>query len=222
MLEWYRAYAVLELVEEDLRWILTSLVPNMTFERTSIPEFFCTSFGFDLKPETSREELLALVRDLGLDHKAEDTWDELFLRIYIEKLEPSLPAEKGCFVYDFPPSHAALARLKSTGWADRFEFYWKGLEIANAFHELNDPEEQLKRHQKDQETRRSMGKVVPPVDWNFIRSLRQGMPPSGGIALGLDRLFMAVYDLNEIKDTRLFPLSHQLEANLESGPETAK
>jgi len=107
-------------------------------------------------------------------------------------------------VRDFPPSMAALARMTSEGWADRCELYWEGLEIANGFNEVNDPIEQKKRWQNDIEERRRLGTSIVPVDPSLIRALEVGMPPTGGIALGMERLYMACRGVDEIRELKLF------------------
>lgn len=132
----------------------------------------------------------------------------------VMEIEPNLPKDKAVFLTGYPASEAALARVTDDGKADRFELYWKGLEIANAFHELNDPAEQRRRHLADQKYRQENGLQEYPLDENFLGGLEQGMPPSGGIALGLDRLFMALYDVPSIQEMRLFPITHQLRGEL--------
>ena len=99
-----------------------------------------------------------------------------------------------------------MARLKSDGWGDRFEFYINGVEIANAFCELNNPVEQRARAQDDLEKKKTYGRVPVPLDEDFFFHLEQGMPPASGIALGVDRLFMVLKGYSEIKEFRLFPL----------------
>jgi lysyl-tRNA synthetase class 2 len=105
---------------------------------------------------------------------------------------------------------AALAKLTPTGWADRFEFYWNGLEIANAFHEVNDPREQRERWQIEQRERERLGTGRLPIDDELIRSLEAGMPPSGGIALGVERLYMATRNITpDIRELYLFSMDRQ-------------
>lgn len=212
MLEWYRAFADLRMIEDDLRRLVAGIAPGIEFVRLSLPTLFQEHLDFNLRPDTSAEDLRALCKRQGVEVAEDDIWDDLYTRLVIEKIEPTFDRSKGTFLYDYPASQAALARVTKDGWADRFEFFWKGLEIANAFHELNDPEEQLRRHTGDQDYRREHGLTVYPIDLAFITGLRQGMPPSGGIAMGLDRLCMAVYDLPTIQELRLFGVQSQVEA----------
>jgi lysyl-tRNA synthetase class 2 len=138
---------------------------------------------------------------------ADDTFDDVFHRIFIEKIEPRLDeyAEgRPVLVCDYPPSMSALARLNSAGFADRFEVYWRGLELCNAFHELNDPSENRRRFERDNVMKASTGREQVPLDVQLLRSFDNGIPPAGGIALGLERLFMATRSLSSIDQVRPF------------------
>lgn len=111
----------------------------------------------------------------------------------VEKIEPNLPKDVPVILKDYPATCCALARLKpdNPAVAERWELYLGGIEIANAYSELTDPAEQLARFEKWGAQRKVLGKTVYPVDPDFIRCL-QTMPPSGGCALGIDRLLMAL------------------------------
>lgn len=140
-----------------------------------------------------------------------DSWDDLYFRIWLNVVEPALPKETPCIVYGYPASQAALsvktADADGYQWAKRFEIYALGLELANAFEELTDADEQVRRFESDMEdrTRFYAGDPNPfpksPMDDDFISALRQGLPPSGGIALGVDRLVMLFADEPEIQNT---------------------
>src|SRR5262249_9364254 len=120
------------------------------------------SLGFSLKPSTTAEELVALAKNLGIN-TAETNFDDLFHLIFLEKIEPFLKQKEApTIVFYYPPSQAALARINAEGWADRLEVYWKGLELANAFNELNDPQEQRLRFKEDQEKKKLLGKELVP------------------------------------------------------------
>lgn len=127
--------------------------------------------NYTLTPKTSLNDLKQIYPNDETD------FDDLFTRIWIEKIEPEISKIKEpLIVWHYPPSQAALAKLTPDGWADRFEFYWKGLEIANAFNELTDPVEQRRRFVKDQEKKRSLGKTVVPIDEDFIKHLEKRAP----------------------------------------------
>jgi lysyl-tRNA synthetase class 2 len=128
-----------------------------------------------------------------------------FDQIMVEKIEPRLGTPKPTFLYDYPASLGALARLKkgNPDVAERFELYLGGLEIANAFSELKDPREQEARFHAEREKRRFLGKPVYPMPEKFLRDLER-MPQSAGIALGVDRLVMFFADMARIDDVVSF------------------
>lgn len=207
MLEWYRTYANLKDIIQDTKELVQSFVKEpLIFEIKSMRDLFKEKLNFDLTPQTSIEDLKALGKKHSLAVQDFTLWDDVFYFIFIEKIEHNLGAENPLFLVDYPPSQAALARLTPEGWGDRFELYWRGLEIANAFHELNDPSVQALRFQEDLEKKKDLGKEVPPLDQEFMRALESGLPPSGGIALGLERLFMALNHVQTIEKTRAFAL----------------
>jgi lysyl-tRNA synthetase class 2 len=119
----------------------------------------------------------------------------------VEKIEPALPKNVPVILKDYPSECCALARLKpnNPAVAERWELYLNGIEIANAYSELTDPAEQRARFGKWGEQRKTVGKTVYPVDEEFIRCL-ENMPPAGGCALGLDRLFMALLGAESLDD----------------------
>ena len=123
------------------------------------------------------------------------SFDEVFFKIFLEEVEPRLGNSKPTFLYDYPASMAALARLKPGNplWAERFELYVAGLELANAFSELVDPVEQRRRFESEQRLRAVLKKPLYPIDEELLEALSR-MPPSAGIALGVDRLVMLFCD----------------------------
>ena len=109
------------------------------------------------------------------------------------------------FVTDYPASEASLAKINKKGQAERFELFMAGIELANAFSELTDWEEQKKRLESEREERIKMKKQDYPIDNTFIEALKCGMPESGGIALGVDRLVMLLTNSRSLKEVILFP-----------------
>lgn len=214
MLEWYRAYADLNTIADDVENLLIEAsrsagkpVSKAKLERTTISELFKNHFdGFTLKPDTTLQSLRDLAKEINVTVQFDDSWDEVFFRIFIEKIEPRIGLDFPVLVHGYPPSQAALARIGRDGFADRFEVYWRGLEIANAFHELNDPYENERRFVSDLKLKNSRGFTAVPVDEELMTALKLGLPPSGGIALGLDRLFMAIFEIGKIAEARAFPI----------------
>jgi lysyl-tRNA synthetase class 2 len=128
-----------------------------------------------------------------------------FDEIMVRDIEPRLGIRKPTFIYDYPAQRGALARLKSEDKtvAERFELYVGGLELANGFSELVDEEEQRKRFHQENENRRTLGKPIYPVPEKFLEELEE-MPPSAGIALGIDRLVMVFLNVKSIDEVVAF------------------
>ncbi len=213
MLEWYRAFANLEQIATDvanlLQFIQTGFLGSsaeLKVAEVTMAQLFQKYLNFSLTPATTAVELQMLCRQKHTDFSANDSWDDLFFRLFLEHIEKHLGQEQPLIVRNYPPSQAALSRLTKEGWADRFEVYWRGLEMANAFHELNDPEENQRRFLSDQTTKIALGRKPFPAEKELLAALRYGLPPSGGIALGVDRLFMAFCEIKNISETRAFPM----------------
>lgn len=211
MLEWYRAYADLDAIAVDCENLFSHVAralgcdDQIHLSRVSVAALFQKHLNFALGPDTEIAQLRSLAKANEIVYAADDSWDDLYFRIFLTRIEPHFQSGGPWLVHDYPPSQAALARLNPRGWADRFEIYWRGLEIANAFHELNDPEANVARFAKDRAQRQALGKPIVPNDEELLRALFAGMPPAGGIALGVDRLFMAVLGKDSIEETRPFP-----------------
>lgn len=192
MLEWYRAFTDLRLIQEDVEALFCANNVLIAFEETTIAELFNKYLKVDLRPETSASTLLKALEEKGEKPSNDESFDDLFHRAFIQFIEPHIGLDAPTWVKDYPPSQAALARLNEKGWADRMELYWRGFELANGFHELNDPTEQQIRCMKDLATRKVNGKTDLPHDQEFIEALKSGVPPAAGMALGLDRLWAAL------------------------------
>ena len=121
------------------------------------------------------------------------------------EIEPNLPGERPVIIYDYPAAAGALARLKAENpqFAERFELYIGGLELCNAFTELNNAQEQRRRFEAEQDCRRQSGKTVYPMPERFLKALEK-MPPAAGNALGVDRLVMLLADTASIDDVTAF------------------
>lgn len=198
MLEWYRAFTDLRLIQQDVEALFKACGVYIDFETVTIAELFKKYLKIELKPDSQREVLQKALLEQGEKPGADETFDDLFHRAFIQFIEPFIGLENPVWVKDYPPSQAALARLSSQGWADRMELYWRGFELANGFHELNNPTEQQQRCEKDLATRTALGKTQLPHDQEFIEALKSGMPPSAGMALGLDRLWAAIHGRKNI------------------------
>ena len=120
---------------------------------------------------------------------------------------PRLGHGRPVFVHDYPASQAALARVRPEDFpvAERFELYLDGLELANGFHELADPDEQRRRFEADLAARAALGRPARPLDERFLAALSHGLPGCSGVALGFDRLVMAACGLARIDEALAFP-----------------
>lgn len=198
MLEWYMAFASLADLQKVLQSCLQKYLPQLqSWRELSVADLFDQHYGFELTPGTGENELRGLCHDSGIEECEGDSFDDLFQRLWISRIESWLEKQPGALVLRwFPPQQAALARLTPSGWADRFELYLGGKEVANAYQELNDAAEQRRRFEQFQTER---GDDVP-IDEEFLRHLESGMPPSAGIAVGLERLFMSIYGIEKIED----------------------
>jgi len=154
------------------------------WERISVRNAFCAYT--DVTPEEALER-------------------NLFDERMVQAIEPLLGMKKPTFLYDYPAERGALALLRKDDptVAERFELYIGGLELANGFSELVDPEEQRRRFLLEQANRRSLGKPVYPMPEPFLDELEE-MPPSAGIALGVDRLVMVLLNAATIDDVVAF------------------
>ena len=204
MLEWYRAFSSLDSIRTDAQQLVAFLAaalnekPPEKVLSFTVAELFKQHLNFDFKPATSAAELQKLAELHGVDVRSATCIDDYFYLIFMEKLEFKWPAESLVFVEKYPPYQAALARVDSDGWAERFEIYWGGFELANAFHELNDPVVQRQRSAEDLQKKMQSQKPPVALDEKFFQALEFGLPPAGGIALGLERLYMVLRGKKDI------------------------
>lgn len=208
MLEWYRAFAGLQNIKMDVIELFEAMADAMKVGRPvevlsfTVSDLFRKYCDFDFKPDTSEVELKQLAEKLGVDVTAANCIDDYFYLIFMDKIENQWPNDRLVFIEKYPPYQAALARIGTDGWAERFEVYWRGLEIGNAFHELNDVSIQRQRALEDLEKKKKLSKKPVNLDEQFFKALEFGLPPSAGIAVGLERLYMALMQIKDISALR--------------------
>ncbi len=181
MLEWYRANADYLDILADMESLVSEILDGLKgrFERITVRDAYRKWAGWD--PFTD--------------------WDaDRFDIDMATKIEPNLP-ESPVFLMDYPPAAASLSRVRGDV-AERWELYVEGMELANAFSELVDAGEQRRRFERAREERRHIGEADYPIDDEFLDMLSR-MPPSGGVALGVDRLVMLVCGANDISTVRV-------------------
>jgi len=201
MLEWYRPAADLtSLIAEVLAYLRAVLPPTVTCrgvttdlaasERLTVPDAFARYAGTDLLATVG--DAPALAAAAGARLRPGETWEDLFFRLLLERIEPWVGRACPTFLTHWPAAQAALARRDPTDprVAERVELFVCGIELANGFVELTDPVEQRARFVEDRARRHAMGGEDWPMDEDFLAALAHGMPASAGIALGFDRLAM--------------------------------
>ncbi|MFH0230208.1 elongation factor P--(R)-beta-lysine ligase [Vibrio diabolicus] len=208
MLEWYRVGFDHHKLMDEMDDLLQLVLKCGAAQRMTYQQAFIDVLG--VSPlEGSMTELKAAASKLGLSDIAEpeedrDTLLQLLFSVGVEhKIGQDVPA----FVYDFPASQAALAKINPQDHrvADRFEVYFKGIELANGFHELDNPKEQLARFEQDNAKRLDMGLKPQPIDYHLISALEAGLPDCAGVALGIDRLIMLALGCDHIDQVTAFP-----------------
>ncbi len=213
LLEWYRLdydhHALMGEVNALLRFIADDFFIKL--ERSQFYSYQDAMIKFaDVDPfKADIKELNAAVTNagidiVGMDDASFDDWLDLLMSEVVEK---NLPANCPVFIYDYPSSQAALAKIRKgiTDVAERFELYINGMELANGFHELTDAQEQATRFQKQQQIRKERGLAGIPADAHLLAALQHGLPGCAGVALGVDRLLMVLTGAEDIKDVLTFP-----------------
>ena len=208
MLEWYRVgmdhHQLMDEVSELLKSALTLAGRRATVRDTSFRQLYQDKFGFDplLAPE---EELRSPLQVYGIDPAGltRDDWLDLLMTHLIQ---PTIPNNRILLVYDYPASQCALARVRAGDppVAERFEVFLGPLEIANGYHELNDALEQRQRFEADLARRRARSAATPAMDERLLAGLPK-LPACAGVALGVDRLLMALMGTEKISDVVAFP-----------------
>jgi lysyl-tRNA synthetase class 2 len=179
------------------------------WSRKTVAELFDEYIGLDLfLLINNKDNFSKLANKKGLLVDNNDSWEDIFYKLFLTYIEPKLGWDKPVFVYDYPKSMAALAQINKDDnrVAERVEFYIAGLELGNGFSELNNADEQEKRLIEEREERIKNGMTdIYDVDYSFIKALREGMPQAGGIAVGIDRIVMLLLEKEHLSDILLFP-----------------
>jgi lysyl-tRNA synthetase class 2 len=210
MLEWYRpGFDHLQLMTE-IDELIQMVVGCDSAERVTYQDVFKQYLGYCPLTATLTD-IKTLASQYGYADIAanENEKDTLLMLLFSQHVEPKIGQDRPCFVMNFPASQAALARINPTNplVAERFELYFKGIELANGFHELTDGPEQLRRFEQDNVKRQHMGLEIMPIDHNFIAAIDYGLPACAGVAVGIDRLLMLALNYSEIDQVIAFESS---------------
>lgn len=208
MLEWYRiGFSMQELMAEVSELLIDVLAVTET-EAYSYEQVFLTYTAIN-PLATSLAECLTFIDKQGkLEPWLEqaNSLDTLLQFIFCEFIEPKIGQQLPCFVHSFPSTQASLATINADDprVANRFECYFKGIELVNGFHELTDKELQLQRFEEDNHQRQEVGLEERPIDQKFMTALSHGLPACSGVALGIDRLIMLALGKASIKEVITF------------------
>jgi lysyl-tRNA synthetase class 2 len=216
MLEWYRPGADMDSLIEETLALLRSVLPPVVqsagvrtdlarVERLTVAEAFDRYANADVLATAGDASALATASGARL--RDGETWEDLFFRLLLERIEPHLGRDCPTFLTHWPAAQAALARrsLDDPRVADRFELFVAGIELANAFVELTDAGEQRARFAEDRARRHALYGGDWPLDEDFLAALEHGMPPSAGIAVGFDRLAMLAAGADRIGQVLWLP-----------------
>jgi lysyl-tRNA synthetase class 2 len=232
MLEWYRARETYDVIMADcasllhvaalaagkglLSWNGEVCDPVADVEMLTVAEAFARYANIDLLATTRANpadpDLASLAKaaaPLGIAPHEGDRWEDLFFRIMLERIEPKLGFGAPTFLYEYPVSMAALARVKPGNplVAERFELYVCGVELANGYGELTDARIQRQRFEADMALKQKLYGERYPVDEDFLAALEFGLPECSGVALGFDRLAMLASGASKIEDVLWLPVA---------------
>jgi lysyl-tRNA synthetase class 2 len=208
LLEWYRVSFDHFLLMDEMELLLQLVLNCEAARRCTYQEAFLEVLNVDpLSSDIQKLKAAGSHLKLGAVLNNETDKDTILQLLFCVAIEPVIALDKPCFVYNFPASQAALARVSKDDprVAERFEVYYRGIELANGFHELSDPQEQLKRFQEDNRLRALKGLPEMPIDQRFVDSLND-LPDCAGVALGIDRLVMLATKQTHIDNVLSFSI----------------
>lgn len=225
MLEWYREgvdfVEIMDDVEDLLKFLgfennnqaclpdrQGSAISDQVAERVHMRDLWKECVGVNLGEYLDTRNLVRLCNEKGFEAKETEPYEDLFYKIFLNLIEPKLKDRGVVIIHHYPAQMAALAKLSKEDprYAERFELYIDGVEIANAFTELTDGVEQRKRLEEEREFRKQLGKDVYDFDEDFLEAV-ENLPDCAGIALGVDRLVQVLTGTKDINDVLSLPAS---------------
>ncbi len=223
MLEWYEAYADYNDIAEELEGLVSAVAQAVLgktkieregetidlsppWRRITLRDAIRDETGIDVMEHPSREEL---AKAMGTEADPEEGWGKLVDGLLSKQVEPKLI--QPTFIVDYPVELSPFAKRHRSdeGLVERWEAFVGGIEISNAFTELNDPDEQRRRFEAQAEETARGDEETQPYDETFLEALEQGMPPTGGAGLGIDRLVMILTGAKSLREVLLFPAMRQ-------------
>ncbi|MGI8844591.1 MAG: lysine--tRNA ligase [Thermoleophilaceae bacterium] len=215
MLEWYEAYADYNQIATELEQLVAFVAAEIEYggaidfatpwRRVTFRDAILEQTGIDVIALRDRDALVAAAKQKGVSLDPTETWPQLADELLSKHVEPGLA--NPTFITDYPVELSPFAKdhRSEPGLVERFECFAGGMEFANAFSELNDPDEQRARFQAQASHGAEGDEEAQPYDEDFIRALEHGMPPTGGIGVGIDRLVMLLSGCTSIREVVLFP-----------------
>jgi lysyl-tRNA synthetase class 2 len=215
MLEWYEAYADYHVVAERCETIVAGVAADVGYSgeidftapwrRETLQDAIGTRTGVDVLAHRELETVRAAIRESGHPVPDEETWAQTVDQLLSKEVEPHLV--QPTFLMDYPVELSPFAKRhrEKDGLVERWEVFCAGMEFANAFTELNDPDEQRRRFEGQQAAAEAGDEEAQPYDEAYIQALEHGMPPTGGIGIGIDRLVMVLTGRHSIREVVLFP-----------------
>ena len=208
MLEWYRPGFDHHALMDEMHEFFKEVLNIEQTERFTVAHVF--EEYLNINPHVATLDELAKVarakvNDFPANNEDKNFWLEI---LFSHCIEPHLGLEYPVFLYDFPVSQAALAKIRDENpkVASRFEVYFKGIELANGFHELQDEKEQRKRFEKNIQLRKMQQLDMIPLDERFLAALAHGLPDCAGVAMGMDRLCLLAFGCEKISEVMSFHL----------------
>jgi lysyl-tRNA synthetase class 2 len=215
MLEWYEAYADYEDTMARLEELVEYVAAEVGYEgevdfsrpwrKVKLRDAIREGTGVDVLAHRDVDALVAEARAHGIELDPADTWPRLVDELLTKHVEPSLA--QPTFVVDYPIELSPFAKRHRTeeGLVERFECFAAGMEFANGFTELNDPDDQRERFEYQRTQVAAGDQEAQPYDEGYVRALEHGMPPTGGVGVGIDRLVMILSGRSSIREVVLFP-----------------
>jgi lysyl-tRNA synthetase, class II len=215
MLEWYEAYADYDDVAERTETLVSRVAADVGYvgeidftppwRRETLQDAIGSRTGVDVLAHREIESLRAAIREAGHAVPEEETWAQMVDQLLTKHVEPKLV--QPTFLRDYPVELSPFAKRHRAkdGLVERWEVYAAGMEFANAFSELNDPDDQRARFEEQRAFAEAGDEEAQPYDEAYVEALEYGMPPTGGIGIGIDRLVMLLTGTRSIREVVLFP-----------------